>query len=203
MFTLKNNFYESNTYIIPINSLEVILIDAGDPDIYHITSWLKQHNKSIRSVILTHEHADHCAGINLLFAIKPFSLFCSAVCAKNITNCKRNFSYYLENIDSFEVNVPTIPINDGKTIEFDGQIFTFFETPGHSPGSICIFNENTVFTGDTILNGIKAPVYLPNSNKLAYVASIEKLRHLIKPGMTIYPGHGESFTFFSMDQINR
>jgi len=75
----------------------------------------------------------------------------------------------------------------------EGTEFTSIATPGHSPGSACIFTKDAVFTGDTLLNNTKTPLTFPHSNRNDYANSIQKIKPLLKPGMTIYPGHGEPF----------
>lgn len=188
-----NSPYKSNTFIIENNFEGVIVIDPGDFDSPGLKEWLFQHQKIVHSVILTHEHLDHSAGINSLYDNWKFDLFASEDCLRNIANSKRNFSFYYDFLPTYEVNVPSRIVNDLEEVEIYEVWFQFLLTPGHSPGSICIFSGNSVFTGDTILNGIKSPLKLPGSNKIVYSHSLEKLRNLIKPGMKIYPGHGEPF----------
>jgi glyoxylase-like metal-dependent hydrolase (beta-lactamase superfamily II) len=59
--------------------------------------------------------------------------------------------------------------------------------------NVCIFTKDAEFTGDTLLNNTKIPLTFPHSNHKDYANSIQKIKPLLKPGMTIYPGHGESF----------
>jgi glyoxylase-like metal-dependent hydrolase (beta-lactamase superfamily II) len=59
--------------------------------------------------------------------------------------------------------------------------------------NVCIFTKDAVFTGDTLLNNTKTPLTFPLSNRKYYTNSIQKIKTLLKPGMTIYPGHGVAF----------
>jgi len=59
--------------------------------------------------------------------------------------------------------------------------------------NVCIFTKDAVFTGDTLLNNTKTPLTFPHSNRKDYANSIQKLKTLLNPGMTIFPGHGEAF----------
>jgi glyoxylase-like metal-dependent hydrolase (beta-lactamase superfamily II) len=189
----KTALLDSNCYIIENYTNKIIIIDPGDPDINPLTSCITSNNKQIAAVFLTHEHADHCSGLNALYHFQPFKLFCSQACATNIGNCKQNFSFYMDTIQSFEVHIPAQIIHDGEPVTLNNTTFTFHETPGHSPGSFCIFTSDAVFTGDTLLNNTKTPLTFPHSNRKDYSNSIQKLKTLIKPGTTIYPGHGEAF----------
>lgn len=197
----RNKFHNSTTYLIQQNNNSFVLIDPGDPDINPIKQWLAERNAKIGSVILTHEHADHCAGVNDLYDWQPFQLYCSEACAQNIADSKQNFSRFLDTIATFEVKLPSVRINKDETRNIGGIDFSFVATPGHSPGSICIFTGNSVYTGDTILLNTKTPLTFPHSNRIHYRESIEKLKNLIHPGMTVYPGHGEPFVFESWNQF--
>lgn len=207
---IVSGYHGSNTYIISVDAQNVILIDPGDPNTLVIEKWLKTNNKSINAVFLTHEHADHCAGVNNLYKIKPFSLFCSPDCDKNMRNSKQNFSFYIDIIDEFKVEVPAISLGDNQIITIESKLnttskkalkFSFHHTPGHSPGGSCIIIDNLIFTGDTILNKIKTPLNFTHSNKKAYYSSLKKIKGLIKPDMMIYPGHGDRFKFENFSKL--
>lgn len=197
----RNKFHNSTTYLIQQNNNSFVLIDPGDPDINQVKQWLTKRNATIGSVILTHEHADHCAGVIDLYDWQPFQLFCSEACARNIADSKQNFSRFLDTIATFDVKLPSVRINKDETRNIGGIDFSFVATPGHSPGSICLFTGNSVYTGDTILFNTRTPLTFPHSNRIHYSESIEKLKNLIHPGMIIHPGHGEPFVFESWEQF--
>jgi len=196
-----SSYHASNAFVIEIHDKEVVIIDPGDPETKSLITNLISQSKIINSIFVTHEHADHCAGLNNLYDFQPFELFCSLACAQNIAKSKQNFSFYIDIIPAFEVNLPSVTVADGEVKSVAGVDFKFVETPGHSPGSVCIFTNNSVFTGDTLLNNTKTPLTFPHSNRKQYAESIEKLKTLIQPGMMIYPGHGDPFIFESWNQF--
>lgn len=160
-----------------------------------VIQWVKEQKGLITKVFLTHEHADHCAGVNELFQLMPVQLFCTRACAENIANSKQNLSLYIDTIPTFEIHHPVILVGDFKSIKIGNIDFTFIETPGHSPGSMCILAENSIYTGDTLLYNTKTPLNFPHSNKIEYTQSIEKLKAAIKQDTTVHPGHGVPYTF--------
>jgi len=195
-----NNFHTSNTYILELTDSKVLLIDVGDFD--QIEDWLKTNNKEVHSVILTHEHSDHCHGLNELYDLLKFDLYCSKMCAMNIANKRQNFSLYIDELEDFEISVSdTNIIQDMDSVNILGHTFKFIVTPGHSPGSTCIVIKDKIFTGDTILNGVSTPLNLPHSNRNDYYKSIEKLKSIIEVGMTIFPGHDIPFRFRSFEEL--
>ena len=124
-----------------------------------------------------------------------FDLYCSEQCALNIKDPKQNFSKYLEEIDTFSINKKCSILEDYSSLSLGSTEFKIIETPGHSPGSICILTENFLFTGDTIMK-TRTPLGFPHSNRDKYKKSLLKINKLIKEEVQIFPGHGDPFPFF-------
>ena len=196
---IVNDYFNSNTYVLNISDHFQIIIDPGSslPEavINNVLNPVKQ------LVFLTHEHTDHIIGLTIMR--NDIEIVCSENCAKNIADSKQNYSYFSEDIVPFEITSKTNTFKNEKSFTFENISFQFLETPGHSPGSVCIFFENGVFTGDTILNGHKTPLNFPHSNRFNYKKSIAHLLTQIKPGMTIYPGHGHTFVYESILQLKQ
>lgn len=188
-----NQYRKSNTFVIDTDDNQVVVVDPGGPDFKLLHQYLATNGKRVSAVLLSHEHADHCLGVQPLYDIASFDLYCSKSCAVNIRNSRHNFSFYSEDIPTFEITLPVIALDDNSKVNIHGLDIEAIETPGHSPGGMCFRIGNTVFTGDTLLNNISPPLTFPHSNKDLYKKSLKKLSYFVRPGMTIYPGHGESY----------
>lgn len=191
----KNIFFNSNTFIIENKIKEIVVVDPGNPDVTPLINLIKKNNWLLKAVILTHEHADHIAGLPALYEFKKFPVYCSQITAKNISNCRENFSKYIEEIDAFELNIETTVLSDNEYFSLINNDFLFIETPGHSPGGGCVFTSDAVFTGDTFMGKNKAPVNFPHSDKSHYDISVAKIKSRLSQGMTIFPGHGNPFEY--------
>lgn len=192
--TIVNDYRSANTHIVStLGSNKVILIDVGGPEIDRIVCWLDENKKEVEAVFLTHEHADHCVGINPLFQKSPFRIFGSKHCLENIKNSRQNFSFYTDEIPTFEIHRAAQMLADGDIVKIEDITIVSLETPGHSPGSMCFLMENLIFTGDTILNGIKSPLNFPHSNRANYRDSIDKIKNHLHTSRVVYPGHGDEF----------
>ncbi|WP_027124332.1 MBL fold metallo-hydrolase [Gelidibacter mesophilus] len=193
IFRFVNPYKNANTYVVQIDEHDVLIIDLGNYPTTEFVNWLKHHNKNIVGLILTHEHADHCYGVDALKDYYDFNLYCSEACAINMRDPKQNYSRYIEEFETFAVKSKAIIVKDNDMLNFSGFQLRVMETPGHSPGSICLFFENGVFTGDTILNNVKTPLSFPHSNKLDYKKSKKIIMENLQSHTTIYPGHDASF----------
>lgn len=186
----------SNTYLV-YSSIDkkAIIIDVGDLDQQLLLDVLKNKSLTLEAVFLTHEHADHCCGVDELAKELDFKLFCTNECGVGISNSKLNFSRYLEDIDEFEITTPYIAITSEIIIISPNLVVESLPTPGHSPGSCCYLIENNLFTGDTVMP-TKTPLSFPNSNKKDYIKSIDSIKRREEKITRIYPGHGEEMQGF-------
>lgn len=95
---------------------------------------------------------------------------------------------------------PTRLVEEGDIIDLGHRCYTVLLTPGHSPGSLSLFEEKTgtLFAGDVIYDG---PLLYqgPGMNVTDYVLSFEKLRAL--PITTVHAGHDPSFDDKRMHEI--
>lgn len=96
--------------------------------------------------------------------------------------------------------VSTSFIDEGDEIAFDNFKLSVLHTPGHSCGSICLYDKESgiLFSGDTILSGSHVTALLemgmiredPNYNGLKlHMESLRRLTGL--DASCVLPGHGE------------
>ena len=87
---------------------------------------------------------------------------------------------------------PTRIVEDGDAIDLGDRRFEIMHLPGHSPGSIGLFEDRTrtLFSGDAIYDGPLLDA-LPESDVGAYVQTMKRLRDV--PADVVHGGHEESF----------
>lgn len=91
-------------------------------------------------------------------------------------------------------------LDEGDVIDLGNRQFQILHLPGHSPGSIALFESDTatLFSGDTVYDGaLYDTVY--HSDREKYRASLERLREL--PVEVVHGGHFESFGHQRMLQL--
>lgn len=194
---IPNSPISSNSYLIYTKeSSSCIIIDPGTFDgKANLNLFLKKNDLNVKYVILTHEHFDHIAGVISLQEKYQFELCCSKNTAVALTDPKRNLSAFNDQMNPVIINHEPTVLGDNEELILLGTKFHFLLTPGHSPGSLCFLFEQNFFSGDTLLNQQKARLNLPGSDKHQYKLSIQKINQFLKPGLTVYPGHGESFIY--------
>ncbi|MFX1521155.1 MAG: MBL fold metallo-hydrolase [Promethearchaeota archaeon] len=84
-------------------------------------------------------------------------------------------------------------LHDGDLIELKDRFLEIIHAPGHSPGSICLFDDSNkvFFSGDVIYEG---PLYahLEGSDVKIYYQTMKKLRRNWQPKITkILPAHNK------------
>lgn len=108
--------------------------------------------------------------------------------------------YDLFGIRATAEDFPIEPLNENNLSPFNSQ-FTIIHTPGHTPGSICLyFNTPSsshlspfILSGDTLFQMGYGRTDLPGGNYSQLMNSLDLLLAL-PPETVVYPGHGEHTT---------
>ena len=90
-----------------------------------------------------------------------------------------------------------------KRLKIGNLNLKVIKTPGHKEDCICIIGSDFAFTGDTIFKDVHGRVDLAGGSIKKLEESLEKLSKILKVGMTIYPGHGESFKLETANLKNK
>jgi glyoxylase-like metal-dependent hydrolase (beta-lactamase superfamily II) len=80
-------------------------------------------------------------------------------------------------------------------IRFGSLRLQVLHTPGHTPGSVCLFSpdQGLLFSGDTLFAGGWGRVDLPGGSAEAMAESIVRLSRLAD-SVRVLPGHGQGTT---------
>jgi glyoxylase-like metal-dependent hydrolase (beta-lactamase superfamily II) len=158
-----------------------ILIDAGV-----VPMAIRPYKDNIDTIVLTHCHFDHTA------RVKEIAFMCKAKVAIH----KYDAGGLVDDARSLSLNfgarspgiIPDIELAEGDVI---GEL-KVLHTPGHTPGSICLFSERDkiLFSGDTVFSdGCFGRYDFPGGSRIELVQSLNRLSFLDVEGL--YPGHGE------------
>jgi|WetSurMetagenome_2_1015567.scaffolds.fasta_scaffold73630_2 hydroxyacylglutathione hydrolase len=204
-----------NSYIIPLTENDVLVIDpaacAFTGDETKITGWLSEHQKHPAGVIITHGHFDHITGLP---AFRSFFPSCAIAIHKIDANSLGPHSFDsqhdalrimgLEQFGSALQNIPSADflLSGNETLDtvFAGNKqentlnalaqWKVIHTPGHSPGSICLYNKmrGELISGDTLFYHSYGRTDLGGSEQ-NIIHSLINLRKTLPPDTKVYPGH--------------
>jgi glyoxylase-like metal-dependent hydrolase (beta-lactamase superfamily II) len=87
---------------------------------------------------------------------------------------------------------PTRLIEEGDELDLGDRHFKVFHMPGHSPGSVCLYEAatRTLFSGDVLYDGELLDA-LYHSNREQYRETLARLREI--PAEVFHCGHFASF----------
>jgi glyoxylase-like metal-dependent hydrolase (beta-lactamase superfamily II) len=64
-------------------------------------------------------------------------------------------------------------VRDGDLIAFGQETLRVLHTPGHTPGGICLYGRNNLFTGDTLFVGAVGRTDLPGGSLETLLQSLK------------------------------
>ena len=170
-----------NTYLIDAD--KKILIDPGHkhlaPKLLKHLSSLKITPDKIDLIIITHVHPDHIEAADLFK--KPTLMAMGETEYKIFKQFGASF---------FKIPEPDILLKPGE-LKIGSVNIDVIETPGHSPGSICLYwkDKKALFTGDVVFSQGIGRTDLPGGNGSQLKESILKLKEL--DADYLLSGHGE------------
>lgn len=192
-----------NVYAIEAEGIG-ILVDPGDAP-KNILSFLEDKGVDISLVVLTHGHLDHIAALPaLLEAWKPkrpkiaIHSLDAAYLGKRSEETNRELFQAIGAPGFFHGYWKPMPEADILLSEGDllpGTAIKVFHTPGHSAGSICLYDAEAGFlvSGDTLFRDGVGRSDGPDSDPSALDRSLERLSSL-PPDTQVFPGHGPRTT---------
>ena len=106
-----------------------------------------------------------------------------------------------KNLSLFHDQVGFVIYKDIKSVEnlqgsitWGKHIIKFIYTPGHSEGSISVYFNQCLFSGDLMIKGLKTVTKLPTGNKNKLLNSLELIKkNFSNKNVIVYPGHGDNF----------
>lgn len=185
VYLIAGEDFCSNSYLL-VDGPEALLIDAGSGSTVPALD-LEFPETSIRTVLLTHGHADHVHGMRCISAdglLHERDLAALAELNSFVPGFKAPDNLYaLEAGEKGKLDASRIP--------FGKFSFTVIEAPGHTPGSVAFFEQKTklLFSGDTLFaHGSVGRTDLTGGDKCLLEESVKKLENVKRS--LLCPGHG-------------
>jgi glyoxylase-like metal-dependent hydrolase (beta-lactamase superfamily II) len=164
---------------------EGLIIDpAGSED--KILSKIEDMGLAVKYVVNTHGHADHTCGNRAILARTGAQLVAHQDDAVRISGgLNKLFTVALGKRPSPKAN---ILVKDRGFLRVGQTGLKIIHTPGHTPGSISLYGEGNLFTGDTLFVGAVGRTDLKGGSFETLLVSLQKLLSL-PPETRVWPGH--------------
>lgn len=180
-----------NSFLVgDLRTSEVILVDPGDePD--RIIDIIKDDGLRVESIVCTHGHFDHVGAIPELKEHTSSPVVLRKDEMEIYTSARDMAAVWGYKLDPMPV--PDTFVSEGDEIRAGGLLFKVLESPGHSPGGICLYGNGVVITGDTLFAGSVGRTDFYGGDIELLKKSFNRLLDL--PEETeVLPGHGPATT---------
>ncbi len=142
----------------------------------------------LTAIVLTHAHFDHMLAVDEWRENGRVLLCVGAEDAAALGDATKNAYRLFYGIEK-GTDAAEHLLADGDRIMLGEEAIEVLATPGHTPGSLCLYADGVLLSGDTLFAGSIGRDDLPGGNGTRLSASLARLMTL--PEETeVYPGHG-------------
>lgn len=185
---------QTNCYAY-VSAGEALVVDPGAVGARIATALA---GEKVVCVAATHGHGDHVGGVAALVSATgaPFAISSAdAEMAKHAGDPAYSGSGIAYDDDAPE---PSRLLAEGDVLAVGTARFRVMETPGHTPGGICLVGEGTAegiaFVGDTLFPGSCGRTDLVGGDPDAMRRSLVRMGREIAPQTVLLCGHGPATT---------
>jgi glyoxylase-like metal-dependent hydrolase (beta-lactamase superfamily II) len=194
--TLPLTPFVTNCYVLR-DGREALVVDPGEaaPELFDAIE-----GYTVKTVVNTHCHCDHCGGNAEVLRRTGAELVCHEAELPLLRALTQQGLM-------FGVQFPPSPdpnrfISEGDTITVDGLTLDVRFTPGHSLGHVVLVGDGFVIGGDVLFAGSIGRVDLPGGNGQQLLQSIKTKLLTLPDDTVVYCGHGPATTIGDERQSN-
>jgi len=180
-FSLDGQTHDVDNNVWVIGDERVCAIIDAPHDVEKIRGLVA--GRRVHAILATHAHDDHIrVAPELADAVQaPVFLHSDDLPLWRATHPEREPDKLLRDRQRFTIGVADLQV---------------MHTPGHTPGSICLYSPDigTVFTGDTLFAGGPGATGRSYSDFGTIMSSIQDRLFLLPERTRVHPGHGDSTT---------
>lgn len=188
-----------NTYVVVDPATKCCaVVDPGmlgDEEEKAMTDFIERNGLKPTHVINTHLHLDHAAGNSFIANHYGVPVLASRKDEPLGSRMKQQAAMFgiSENFNDVEI---TEYLNDGDIIKIGEGELEVIEVPGHSQGSIALYDrkDGFVIVGDALFRGSIGRTDLPGGDHPQLIRSIKERLLTLPENTVVYSGHGPSTT---------
>lgn len=188
--TFYRGLLGSNTYLVyDESSLEGAIIDCGNQPREPLAK-AQELGVKIKYIILTHGHYDHAEYVEEYARLLPEAeVVAHEAEIAVLTDFEANVSAYFGTPRRYMS--PHRTVKGGDRLTLGASEYEVVSTPGHTPGSICLYSvgDGVTFTGDTLFCCGYGRTDFKYGSDVELMSSLRRLSRL-PAEVTVLPGHG-------------
>ena len=182
---------------------DAFFIDPGGKTT-DVQKFLGANNLSLKTILLTHGHIDHVAGINELVPMVGDEIYIHSGDAEMLRHPSKELQDLLGvkfgGLESFR------EIEDGRVFDFAGYHIQTLATPGHTEGSVCYLitdssGHKVLVSGDTLFAQSVGRTDLEGGDWYKLESSLRRIAQF-EDGLHVLPGHVPDTTIGSERELN-
>lgn len=190
----------TNCYLVEDGG-EVGIIDPGDAGDFIIRKITDLESKPVW-IMATHGHFDHIMAASELALAYQIPFYIHPQDEFLLSRAKESAEYFT-GVSADPILVKPEFLSEDKKISLGNINFEIIETPGHTPGGVCLYSQkgNILFCGDLVFfgGGVGRTDFKYSSEEDLH-QSIEKILKLPEETV-VYPGHGEKTSIEELKHI--
>lgn len=177
---------------------EAIVVDPGD-EVGRILDLLGRHKLTVKAIVSTHAHIDHVGGLSKLHQYTG---------APVMMHREDLPLYQAMDVQAAFIGQPTPALTEihhlleeGDSLLWGGFVAQVIHTPGHTPGSVCLFLPKDagkitlpaphLMAGDTLFSGSIGRTDLWGGSMEQMMDSLTGKILQLPDDTIVHPGHGE------------
>ncbi|MBG1231017.1 MBL fold metallo-hydrolase [Aestuariivirga litoralis] len=183
-------FQQNASIVFDDETKQGAVVDPGG-DLDRIEDAIKQSGAKIEKILLTHGHIDHAGGAADLAAKLKVPVIGPHEADKPVLDNIPNRAAQFGMADAKSVT-PDQWLNEGDVVKVGGLSFSVLHAPGHSPGSVVLFNAENKFAlmGDVLFEGSVGRTDLPGGSHETLINAIKTKILPLGDDVQFLPGHG-------------
>lgn len=197
--------FQINTYILYNEKNDCIIIDPGcyyEREKQQLKLFIENNKLQPILIFNTHCHVDHILGNTFVKNLYHIPIAAHHDDEPLIVRAKEQAIMFGFNLDS----VPKIDnyLDEGQYIELGDEKLKLLHVPGHSPGSLVIYNEvnNFIIAGDVLFKGSIGRTDLPGGNHELLIKNLHEKLLVLNEDSKVYCGHGPETTIGAEKRTN-
>ena len=191
------NPVEENTYVLFNENNRCCIIDPGcyfQEERDGLKTFLEKTGLEPVLLLNTHCHLDHIFGNKFVRDTWGLTLHIHEKEKPVLAMGPASGQLYQLPFDNYEG--PLVYLKEGESVKIDEDELEIRFAPGHSPGSVCFYNEpgGFVIGGDVLFNMSIGRTDLPGGDYDTLIKSIQTQLFTLPDDTKVYSGHGPMTT---------